>query len=612
LHPRNSWERIVWIGCVTLLVAGLASTAHATVERAEPLEIRAGPPPEPEQWAQATAAERLEQGAQGWRAHGYQELPVLARAALLIAEREGQAELAKHAGEWALASPAVQLEAARVTRSPAALFRGLAALPQSFPAVVWLSTLTGAAFVLACLLGAAATIALALIRGFPLLGHSLGHLVSGRSPRAWPGALALGSGLALLPLLGVGPALMVGVGAAVALPWVRGRQAWFLVALLTLAGAALGPPLERWSSLATAPAPGSGLFAAWRTERAQPLPRDRTLLEERVSHGVAGPLEKLALATALKREGKLEEAEAILEPLVGLSDPTFASRAANMLGIIEVARGEVRKAIRLFSEARDRRQSAPILYNLSQAYGRAIELDNQRRLFEAAKEMNGAVISRAAAYTGANVHHYMLDDPISVRAYLAEAFQPGPEARLLAMQLRRRTLGPSVPAWGWLLLPALAALGRLVKVGEFRTCPRCLRSICPRCSPVAVKGPICLRCQRLSVEDDTVDPRVRRLELARDRWRQLLVGRGLALLGLSVPGSADVLAGRAGIGSVLLTAVLAGLALLIAKSTVPTPTDVGNLSSLFVFTGALLLVGGAYAAGWLGVLSRRPRKEATR
>ena len=57
--------------------------------------------------------------------------------------------------------------------------------------------------------------------------------------------------------------------------------------------------------------------------------------------------------------------------------------------------------------------------------------------------------------------------------------------------------------------------------------------------------------------------------------------------------------------------VLAALALLIAKSTVPTPADVGNLSSLFVFTGASLLVGGAYATGWLGVMSRRPRKGGT-
>jgi hypothetical protein len=382
-----------------------------------------------------------------------------------------------------------------------------------------------------------------------------------------------------------------------------------LVGLLALTGLALGPPLERWAALAIVPGPGSGLFAAWRTERAQPLPGDRTLLEERVSRGVANPLEKIALATVLKREGKLEQAEAILEPLLSLPAQDLASRAANMLGIIEIARGEVRDAIRLFSEARNRSQTAPVLYNLSQAYGRAIELDNQRRLFEAAKDVNGAVVSRAAAYAGANVHHYMLDDPIPLRSYVAAALQPGPEARLLATHVRQRALGPSLPAWGWLLVPALALLGRVARIGNSRTCPRCLRSICARCSPVAVKGPTCLRCQRLSAADDTVDPRVLQRELARDRWRQFVLGRGLALRGLSVPGSAHVLEGRTGIGALLLTVALTGLALLLAHSALPAPAEVGGLSSAFVFLGASLFIGGAYAAGWYGVLSRRREKE---
>ena len=219
------------------------------------------------------------------------------------------------------------------------------------------------------------------------------------------------------------------------------------------------------------------------------------------------------------------------------------------------------------------------------------------------------MISRAASYTGVNVHRYMLDDPIPLGVYLAEAAQPGPEARLLATHLRQRALGPSIPAWGWLLLPALAVLGRVVRIGDSRTCPRCLRGICTRCSPKAVKGPICLRCQRLSVVDESVDPRVLRRELARDRWRQRLLGHGLALLGVSVPGSADVLEGRTGVGSLLLTSALAGLALLLAKPLFPTPIDLGSLSSLFVFTGASILIGGAYAASWVGVLSRRARKE---
>jgi tetratricopeptide (TPR) repeat protein len=496
---------------------------------------------------------------------------------------------------------------ARLTRDPEALLRALILIPQSFPAVVWLGTVGASAIALACFLGAATVGGLCLLRGLPHLGHALGHLFASRPQAAWPGVLFLGAALALLPLVGVGPALLIGAAGGLALTCVPRRQGWVMAGLLVAGGVALGPLLEPFAGLATAPIPGSGLFAAWRMERTQPLPSDRAVLEARLDRGVERPVERLALAMARKREGDLEGTEALLEPLLDSTSPAIAGRAANLKGSIALARGDVRDAIRLYREALQSGDSAPVLYNLSRSYGRAIELDNQRRAFAAAKTLAPSLVSQATVYDGNNFHHYLLDDPVPVYTYLSQALAAGPDAKLLASYIRRRALGRSVPEWGWMLLPLLALTGLGLGARSGLSCGRCLRFVCERCTPPRGREAICLRCRRLAAADDTADPRMLRRELRRDRWRQLLLGRGLALLGAGVPGSAAVLEGRAALGALVLTMLFAGVFLFLAHSHLPTPTEVGALGPLIALSGAVVLIGSAYLAGWSRVATRWAR-----
>jgi tetratricopeptide (TPR) repeat protein len=596
LYPRRVWSRVFPLACVTLVVAGPVSIAQGTVERAEPLEVPGGPPPGAEWGVHLEAAERLQQAAEQWRAHGYENLPLLALAALAIAERDQDPEFAALALEWAPGSPAVQLEAARLTNDPLAFIRSLIQIPRTFPGLAWLGALALGALGLAGFVGMVALAGLCFLRTLPLLGHSLGHLWSTRPGAAWPGALLLICAIAALPLVGVGPALLLAFAIAAALVYIPAREGISVLAVLVLAGVALGPALDWWASLATVPGPGSGLMSAWRMERAQPLPRDREVLEERMALGVAAPLERLVLATTLKRERNLKRAEALVREIPSGVEPAIAARAANLMGTVRLARGEVRSAIRAFSEARGQEPSAAVLYNLSQAYGRAIQLEDQSKLFSAARKMDPSTVSRASDYTGINMHHYLIEPPVPLRNYISEVLRAGPDAQILAAEVRSRALGPSIPPWGWLLLPGLGILGQAIKVRSLRRCPRCLRTMCQRCTPSKASGSNCLRCRRLFVVDDAVDPRVLRRELKRDRWRQRLIVNGVAFLGLSVPGSTDVLNGRTGLGVFVLLCAVAGAGLFVSSSWLLAPIEVGDLSSLLTVTVGTALLGLAYLA----------------
>ena len=601
LHSARVWKRTS-VALVALLVAA-AGPVHAVVDRVEPLMVPSGPPPVPSV-EDGPLAQRLERAAGGWRARGYRNLPTLASAAIAVARRDDDAALALRARDWAPASPAVQFESALISGDLGGILRGLLLIPKNFPAYLWIGVVGLGALGAACILATGVIAILSLFQALPVIGHAFGHLWGKRPDTSWPGILTLGSGIASLLLLGAGPVLASGAAVAVGIAYLPARKGFPLLVLLAVTGFFLGPVLDRWSAAVAVPGARSELLAAWRSEQAQPLPGDRELLEARVKRAVATPVERLAFAALLKRGGDLERSERVLMDLPSPLEPRIGARSSNLLGTLKLARGNVGGAVQAFTEARAQEPSGPVLYNLSQAYGRGIQLEDQRRLFEAAKKKAPDVVAKAASYSGTNFNHYVIEDPLPVTAYLDEALRPGADSRMLSEQIRLWTLGPRAPAWGWLLLPMFGVFGQLVTVRAMRRCPRCLRSICQLCSRSIVRGPTCLRCKRLSVADAAVDSRVLRREIKRDRWRQALIRRSAALLGTAIPGSTDILAGRISRGILLLCLALTGAVLLVASSRVPVPSEVGGLGGSVMLYGGIVLLATVYLVGGLRVVAR--------
>jgi hypothetical protein len=593
----------VLLGLVAALALGDPSASAAADERAAPLEVPTAPLPAPESLAGGDVAARVDAAAAAFRSRGYAELPVLARALLDADARGADASLAERATALAPTTPAIAYEVAWRFRRPLEGLRSLWLLSGSFPALVWLLTWGGVALGLGVLASAAAVAVLAFARTATLHGHALAHRLGERAPRAWPGALAWLSVLAALPLLDLGPAVVVAVAGSVSMTRLRVREAATVGTLIALVGLLLSKPLDEWARLASLPAHAPQLAAAWRVERGQPLPRDLRQLESAQSQA-RDDLVTLALATAAKRAGDLARTDELAASLGAGTPPALRARAANLLGISALARGDTRAAIDAFERADRGEASAAFLYNLSQAHGRALHLPEQTTTFAAAKSLDPELVSRQAGNAGVDVHRYLLESPAPVSAYLARAFVPAPEADALADSVRRALLGSIPTERGWLALPGLALLGLLLRRSGISRCPRCMRVACARCSGPAA-GDECVRCARLFDTGGTVDARVRREQIDRDRRAQRWLGHGLAVAGALLPGSAAVLRGRMLRGALALLVASLAAAAWLAAPRAPVPAELGRLATDVPLGLAALLA----APLWLGALARSFRRS---
>jgi tetratricopeptide (TPR) repeat protein len=573
-----------------LLAAGHPCVALSALEVADPLEVPRGAEPSLSPGLETPEA-RLDHAIGGFRARGYRELPVLAEAVLEV----GGGNAPARALELAPSIPAVRFAVAREQMNPLELARSFRLLFTNFPSLVWLGTWSGAALGLAILASVAVLVVVGFARTIEIHGHQIGHLNVDRDPPAWPGVLLVASGLAVLPLAGVGPALVLALGGALTalrLPRSQGVRIGLGLILVSLL---LGPAVDFWSRLATLPGRDPAALAAWRIERQQPLPGDRSRLMLAIASHPDDPGLHLLGATAWKQAGELERAERALAEMPVASSAGIEARRQNLRGILLLARGRVREATEAFEAAAAAEPSAAVFYNLSQAHGRALRLIEQGNLFAAARDLDPRLVSRYTEFRDANVHTYLIQDPLPLATYLGWAFAPSPEASRLAREIRDRLVGPALPGFTWQLVGVLGLVSLLFRHAGIRRCTRCLRVICGRCSPeLASAAKTCARCAHLFSQSETVDARIRKREVERDRRRVRGTARGLAALGLVAPGSARIFEGRIGPGWLHFLLAASGLCLLLVRNVAALPAEVGQLGAALPRFAALVLLLPCY------------------
>jgi tetratricopeptide (TPR) repeat protein len=578
----------------------LPGAALSAVDRAEPLQVPRGAEPALRPELRSPEA-RIGHAIEGFRARGYGELPVLAEAVLEV----GGPDAARRAIELAPSIPAVRYAAGREQKSPLELARSVGLLFSNLPSLVWLTTWFGAALGLGVLVAVAVLVGLGFARTVEIHGHQIGHASFRRDPPSWPGALLVGAGLALLPLVGAGPALILALaGALTALRLPRAQGVRIGIGLLVVC-VVLGPGLDFWSRVATFPGRDPAVFAAWRIERQQPLPGDRARLEAGVAARPDDPALRLANALAWKQAGDLERAERELGKVPAGLSPGLLARLRNLKGILLLARGQVRQATEIFESAAAAEESAAVLYNLSQAHGRALRLIEQGNLFAAARGLDPELVSRYSAFRTANVHSYLIQAPLPLATYLRWAIEPSPEAGALAREVRDRTLGPGLPRFTWQLVGVLGLASLLFRHAGIRRCTRCLRVICKRCSPeLPTSARSCARCANLFSQSETLDARLRKQQIERDRRRLRGLARGLAALDLVAPGAARIFEGRIGLGWTQLLLAAFGLALLLTRKVAALPAEVGDLGAAMPTLAAAALLGPTYLLAASGSLRR--------
>jgi len=316
------------------------------------------------------------------------------------------------------------------------------------------------------------------------------------------------------------------------------------------------------------------------------------------------PLASRALAMGMKRRGDLPAAHAHYARLLAETpgDPVLMNNAAN----VRLALGDTDGAIALYRKALERRETAVTWFNLSQAWGVALNVVELGKALERAQEIDGLLVQDLSEIQGRAIH-FVADLPAPsrlLRARLLAASDGGAVARDL-----RRPLAPGVlaatPLATGVAFALAAILGRIVG-GRFRAsgaCERCGALVCPRCHKASVRT-VCESCHRLLHNPEGTDRamRVARAEALRRRAEQTAgLRRAVSLL---VPGAAGLLANRPFLAWLACTTAAAALATLAAaRGVVPDPLAAGaagpalfGAAALVAVLAYLLLLGAGLAA----------------
>jgi tetratricopeptide (TPR) repeat protein len=607
---RSSTPKCALAALASLLCLS-GAPARAELEHADPIVLPTGPLPGPEEMT-GPAPERLQRAARLLGERGHHELPYVAWALVESSRRSGDADLAERAVALAPYTPVVLFEAGRLWKRPELAARGLAALLRCFPALLWGVVLGGAVLGAGILLVAGVLQLLAALRGLALAGHALGHAAGARQPPAWPGVLIWLAGLAGLAALGAGPAALLALAGCAAALRLRPAESVTAATALVAAGLVLGPGLDLWARAAASLEREGALGSAWRVERGHPLPGDEDLLERALARHPDDALVRFALVTARARAGERELALTLLADARPSDRPELRAAGLSLYGSLEFAAGNVGRAVEAFEQARAVQEDVAVLFNLSQAYGRALRLTEQAPTYSAARALDPRAVARFGDEAGADPHQLLMPVQLPAGLYLSRALAPSPAAARLARELRARLLGRALPDAAWMALPLLGLIGAGLRRSSIARCKRCERTLCAHCAPENQDAAVCLRCVRLFEQRQNVDPRVRKEQLQLDRRHQRRLALRAAGFALLAPGAESLRRGRCASGSAQLLLAALGAALVASPHFIAAPWDVGPLGHWLALAGGLGLLVPVYLGSFAQALRLARGREVRR
>lgn len=514
---------------------------------------------------------------------GLRDLEGPALSLMMVGSEEDAVERAKAAVELAPGLPAAhaalaaaQLGAGDSRAALSATIGAFAALPRHLEARAWAEAASFAAAAQAAFVWAFVFCVLGSIASLPQLLHGLGATRLG-----WSGPVSLAAlttpVLAIGWLAGPAGALIGLAGTAAAHGGLAKRGAVALTAALAICTLHLASEREALGRLALSADPVA--VAAHRVEAGLGTPADLGLA---LREAPRDPLALRAVALHAKRSGDLFAARDYFARALREGD---AGAVRNNAANVAFKQGDMAGAIAQYEKA-VKLAPAPVAYfNLAQAYGRAVRLDDQDRALTFAQAIDAQVIARLTDLATTSDRPFVVDIPISVETVLARASatgQPAQLARALRARLARGSVADS-------LTGALALLGVALALGiaggsalERAAGPRDFYADLAR----TLRSGVGDSAQRVA--------QLTRLKRQRARSDALLTAFALV-----VPGAAGFRFGRPALAWIATFAFALGVAAFGADAAAPAdPLAVGALPGLVV--NALLAVAVAlYAAATL-------------
>lgn len=432
-------------------------------------------------------------------------------------------------------------------------------------------------------------VALAAGRALPHAAHDLGDPLGALPSFA---RVALLGALVLLPLAaGEGLLGTTAVLLGIAFCYARSALRVALVGAALLVTLGIHPVAELTARALLALGSDPVAEAAYATERGlvNPLHLDRLRRAEGED-----PLAVRALASYELRRGNLTAANARYERLLtaASNDPRVLNNAANA----RLVQGDVEAAIALYERALEAMPDAHIWFNLAQAYGQAIRVEEHEQAIARAQDLDGKLVRRLTEVLASREGGYVADLPLPTTQVLVRLLDAA--APRGAVHLR----APLAPGWlGRDLATTAAALLAAIVIGALArrrfepswSCSHCGRRVCPRCPSRPATDSLCQGCARLLQRPDTTDPSLRTTRIETLRRRARRVRRLRAAACVLVPGAAGLLNGRPilAFAAVIALAAGGGAALLLAWPVLPDPLSVGAAGPLALAAFATLGLG---------------------
>jgi tetratricopeptide (TPR) repeat protein len=253
-----------------------------------------------------------------------------------------------------------------------------------------------------------------------------------------------------------------------------------------------------------------------------------------------------ARARLARRAGHLGSADALYQALLEKTprDVVLLNNAAN----VRLHLGHMESALELYRRALDVEESPVVLFNLSQAYGRAFQVDDLTRALERAQDLDGELVADLTRLQGTQPEGFVVDLPLSTEGLWRRVVEPSagePFAAELRARIAPGGLGRHAAAAAGALAGALV-LGSLAgsRLHASRWCPRCGRRVCPRCDAEAASGELCQACVRLFFQPEQTDRALRLARIEALRGRQRRLDKIAWAAAIALPGAAGRLCRR--------------------------------------------------------------------
>ncbi|MFQ5417816.1 MAG: hypothetical protein ACE5FL_12315, partial [Myxococcota bacterium] len=475
-------------------------------------------------------------------------------------------------------------------------FGALAAIPRHVQASLWFGG--SLLFVLGLALVAGGLWCIALVGALSAghAAHDLGDVLSPKAPSFARAALL--ASMLLAPLaLGEGLVGICGVLLAIGVVYGEARQRFVLGLAAAVVVLGAFPVVRLAGTTLTVFSADPVTAAAFATAQGFTHPVDQLRIETAAD---SDELAAQALALRARRAGNLGQADALYQELLRSPDvePAIQNNAAN----VRLNLGHMESALAIYRDALEQKPNPIILFNLSQAHGRAFQVEELSATLSEAQRLDGDLVAELTTLQGAELIGFVVDMPLDTHQIWRRILRSDAGERMAAEF--RAILAP-----GWLGdrgTSALLASGTIAvffaglggRVGRSRSCSRCGRRICPRCDTEPCVGTSCTRCTRLFQQTDTTDPELRLARINELRERERRVEKGVVLASFLVPGAAGLFAARPArslLGS--LFAATAVLAVVWRGGVVPDPLVAGASAPFaFLLLATVCLLGYAVTA----------------